>query len=108
MHPQIPKVTQGLSPGGLRRYGRARTERNVIMTDFVDPLGEPLSYDRDPRQAREFAEEDAEAEELAREYAEEDEREGEAERSAAQDGTEVTSASEGEPLDESTPVDNLE
>ena len=49
------------------------------MTDFVDPLEEPLAYDRDPRQAQDFAEQDAEAEKLAREFAEEDQREAEEE-----------------------------
>lgn len=78
------------------------------MTDFVDPLEEPLAYDPDPRQAQAFAEQDAEAERQAREFADEDKREADEEQSAAHDGTEVTSASEGEPLDDSTPVDNLE
>ena len=32
----------------------------------------------------------------------------EADRQAAEDGTKVTSASEGDPMDETTPVDNLE
>ncbi|WP_173924389.1 hypothetical protein [Agromyces sp. Marseille-P2726] len=32
----------------------------------------------------------------------------EADRRAAEEGTKVTSASEGDPMDEETPVDNLE
>jgi hypothetical protein len=32
----------------------------------------------------------------------------EADRQAAEDGTKVTSASEGDPMDDTTPVDNLE
>jgi hypothetical protein len=31
-----------------------------------------------------------------------------ADRQAAEDGTKVTSASEGDPMDDETPVDNLE
>lgn len=49
------------------------------MTDFVDPLEEPLANDRNPRQAQDFAQQDAEAEQLAREFAEEDKKEAEEE-----------------------------
>ncbi|QAY72054.1 hypothetical protein ET445_00615 [Agromyces protaetiae] len=38
------------------------------MTDFVDPLEEPFAYDRDPRAARDFAEQDAEAALIDREH----------------------------------------
>ena len=50
------------------------------MSDFVDPLEEPLRYDMDPSRARALAdEEEANNEEVAREQAAEDRREGEAE-----------------------------
>ena len=66
------------------------------MTDFVDPLEEPLDLDPDGRRPL-----DPDVDEALVESAE-------ADRQAAEDGTKVTSASEGDPLDETTPVDNLE
>ena len=71
-------------------------ERNASMTDFVDPLEEPLDLDRDPRQPL-----DPDVDEALVDSAG-------ADRQAAEDGTKVTSASEGDPMDETTPVDNLE
>ena len=50
------------------------------MTDFVDPLEEPLRYDMDPSRARALAEEEeANDELLKREHAAEDQREAEEE-----------------------------
>ena len=71
-------------------------ERNANMTDFVDPLEEPLDLDRDPDRPL-----DPDVDEALVDSAE-------ADRQAAEDGTKVSSASEGDPLDETTPVDNLE
>jgi hypothetical protein len=66
------------------------------MTDFVDPLEEPFDADRDPRPPLDPDVDDARVDS------------SEADRQAAEDGTKVTSASEGDPLDETTPVDNWE
>jgi len=71
-------------------------ERNANMTDFVDPLEEPLDLDRDPRRPLDPDVDDALVDSA------------EADRQAAEEGTKVTSASEGDPMDETTPVDNLE
>ena len=65
------------------------------MTDFVDPLEEPFDADRDPRPL------DPDVDDASVDSSE-------ADRQAAEDGTKVTSASEGDPLDETTPVDNWE
>jgi len=66
------------------------------MTDFVDPLEEPLDLDRDTD-----APLDPEVDDDLVDSAE-------ADRQAAVDGTKVTSASEGDAMDDTTPVDNLE
>ena len=66
------------------------------MTDFVDPLEEPLDVDRDPSRPL-----DPDVDDALDDSAE-------ADRQAAEEGTTVTSASEGVPMDETTPVDNLE
>ncbi|QTX03832.1 hypothetical protein [Agromyces archimandritae] len=81
------------------------------MTDFVDPLEEPYAADRAAATPP-----DAGAEEAfeARREAERREAENEAAETRpgpspdAADGTQVTSASEGDALDPTTPVDNLE
>ena len=65
------------------------------MTDFVDPLEEPFDADRDARPL------DPDVDDALVDSSE-------ADRQAAEDGTKVTSASEGDPLDETTPVDNWE
>ncbi|UOE44097.1 hypothetical protein [Agromyces larvae] len=79
------------------------------MTDFVDPLEEPLGFDRDPRGALDPNAEEAYAAELEAERREaEDTEDAAAEGTGAEDGSVVTSASEGDPLDPETPVDNLE
>ena len=61
----------------------------------MDPLEEPLDADRDARPL------DADVDDALVDSSE-------ADRQAAEDGTKVTSASEGDPLDETTPVDNWE
>jgi hypothetical protein len=66
------------------------------MTDFVDPLTGPLDPDRNARPPL-----DPDVDEARVDSAE-------ADRQAAEEGTKVTSASEGDPMDETTPVDNLE
>jgi hypothetical protein len=65
------------------------------MTDFVDPLEEPFDADRG-------------AEPLDPDVDDARVDSSDADRQAAEDGTKVTSASEGDPLDETTPVDNWE
>lgn len=74
------------------------------MADFVDPIEEPQTHlDRD---ADAPLDPDLDNEDLL--------TSAEADRRAAvagddpEDGTEVTSASEGDPMDDTTPVDNLE
>ena len=67
------------------------------MTDAGNnPFEEPLGFDRD-RDAPLDTDIDADQVDSA-----------EADRQAAEDGTKVTSASEGDPMDDTTPVDNLE
>ncbi|MDQ0892775.1 hypothetical protein [Agromyces ramosus] len=65
------------------------------MTDARDPFDQPLNPDRDD--APLDPDMDADRVDSA-----------EADRRAAQDGTKVTSASEGDPMDDTSPVDNLE
>ena len=69
------------------------------MTDAGNtPFEEPLGFDRDrDRDAPLDADIDPDQVDSA-----------EADRQAAEDGTKVTSASEGDPMDDTTPVDNLE
>lgn len=75
------------------------------MADFVDPIEEPLDthLDRDPDAP---LDPDLDNDELLS-SAEADRRAATA-GTTSDDGSEVTSASEGEPLDDTKPVDNLE
>ena len=66
------------------------------MTDAVDPLEGPLDLDRDDDVP---LDPDVDADEVDS---------ADADHQAAEDGTKVTSASEGDPMDDTTPVDNLE
>lgn len=76
------------------------------MTDFVDPLEEPFARDRQARTPLDPDVQEALDERIEAEHREaEDAEAGEAD---AVDGSVVTSASEGDPLDPTTPVDNLE
>ncbi|MFE6253702.1 hypothetical protein [Agromyces sp. NPDC057865] len=83
-------------------------EGKDTVTDFVDPLEEPFAQDRDPRPPLDpdLEEELVESADADRQAAEEGTSPGAS--PDARDGSEVTSASEGDPLDETTPVDNLE
>ena len=94
MTPATSTSTPTRSEDEPRRRGHE--ERKATMTDFVDPLEEPLDLDRDRRRPL-----DPDVDEALVDSAE-------ADRQAAEDGTKVTSASEGDPMDETTPVDNLE
>lgn len=88
---------------------RARGDRkgDGTVTDFVDPLEEPFDQDRDPRPLDPDVDDDRIASADAdRQAAEDGELPGDA--PDARDGSDVTSASDGDPLDETTPVDNLE
>jgi hypothetical protein len=68
------------------------------MTDAGNtPFEEPLGFDRDRDDAPLDTDIDADQIDSA-----------DADRQAAEDGTKVTSASEGDPMDDTTPVDNLE
>jgi len=75
------------------------------MTDFVDPLEEPLGSDleRDRPLDPDVDPDDVDSDEADRQAAAEGTL-----SSGGVDGSDVTSASEGEPLDDTTPVDNLE
>lgn len=66
------------------------------MTDARDPFEHPLDPDRDIDAP---LDPDIDADQIDS---------AEADRRAAQEGTKVTSASEGDPMDDTTPVDNLE
>ena len=66
------------------------------MTDARDPLEGPLDFDRDEDAP---LDPDVDADQVDS---------ADADRQAATDGTKVTSASEGDPMDDTTPVDNLE
>ena len=89
---------------------RVRGDRkgDGTVTDFVDPLEEPFAQDRDPRPPLDPDVEDelVDSADADRQAAEEGTRPGDS--PDARDGSEVTSASEGDPLDDTTPVDNLE
>ncbi|QEO13863.1 hypothetical protein FLP10_05065 [Agromyces intestinalis] len=85
------------------------------MTDFVDPLEEPFDFDRNPRGALDPNAEAAYAAELEAERRDAEDTDADPDLDADVDvdvdgveGTTVTSASEGDPLDPETPVDNLE
>ena len=69
-----------------------------MMTDAREPFEQPFVRDAD---AGDDAPLDADLDADQVDSAE-------ADRQAAEDGTKVTSASEGDPMDDSTPVDNLE
>ena len=84
---------------------RGIREGQDTVTDFVDPLEEPFAQDRDPRPPLDPDLEE-ELDDADRQAAEEGAMPGAS--PDARDGSEVTSASEGDPLDETTPVDNLE
>ena len=95
---------------------RARGDRGGkdTVTDFVDPLEEPFDQDRDPRPPLDPDVEDelVDSADADRQAAEAgtlpgDSLDDPADRTS-RDGSDVTSASEGEPLDDTTPVDNLE
>jgi hypothetical protein len=92
-----------LSLQRIREYRRAR-RKEQLMTDFVDPLEEPLAYDRDKRSAQdEFAEDwyakalDAEREQDAQREEARAEKKAAAEKAAAAqaEGEEPAEGDEG-------------
>ncbi|MBT2516330.1 hypothetical protein J7E29_02685 [Streptomyces sp. ISL-90] len=77
----------------------------MIMADFVDPIKEPLKTHLD-RDADAPLDPDLDNDDVL--TSAEADRRAAAAGTKPEDGTEVTSASEGDPLDDTTPVDNLE